>query len=129
MPLIWQQGPFIYNYLKRLDETIQGALQDHANIIAVRVDLRFPFHFNTSIQPFEQPLFSRFIASLKAKIATRRAKAVRNGKRFHSTKVHYAGPGNSERMVTPTITAYSFSTSRFSKGWANTIPTQEASTA
>jgi hypothetical protein len=89
MPLIWQQGPFIQNYLQRLDETIQGALKDHSNIMAVRVDLRLPFHFGTANQPFGRPLFSRFIASLKAKIATRQATTKRSGKRFHPTKVHY----------------------------------------
>ncbi|WP_336368097.1 inovirus Gp2 family protein [Marinobacter sp. C2H3] len=90
MPLIWQKGPFIYNYLQRLDETIQGALNDHADIMAVRVDLRLPLHSNTASYPIERPVFNRFIESLKAKIAARQAKTVRKGKRFHRTKVHYA---------------------------------------
>lgn len=89
MPLIGQRGPFVYNYLQRIDETIQGALQDHASIMAVRVDLRLPFQFDGKRQPNWRPVFSKFIASLKAKIATRQAKAKRNGKRFHPTTVHY----------------------------------------
>jgi hypothetical protein len=90
MPIIWQRGPFIYNYLQRIDEAIQGALRDHANIIAIRVDLRLPSQFDWRTPPFERPIFSRFIASLKAKIRRRQADTERNGKRFHPTKVHYA---------------------------------------
>lgn len=90
MPLIWQQGPFIYNYLQRIDQTIQGAFQDHANIMAVRIDLRLPVQFDWMSQLNGRPVFSKFIASLKAKIATRQAKTERDGKRFHATKVHYA---------------------------------------
>jgi len=89
MPVIWQCGPFIYNYLQRIDETIQGALQDHSNIIAIRVDLRLPSQFNWRNPPFQRPIFSRFTASLKAKIRRRQIDTERNGKRFHRTKLHY----------------------------------------
>lgn len=89
MPLIWQQAPFIYNYLQRIDETILGALTDHASIMAVRVDLRLPAQFDWKDDPNLRPVFSRFIASLKAKIEAREAQAKREEKRFHSTKVHY----------------------------------------
>lgn len=90
MPLIWQQGPFIYNYLQRIDETIQGALQEHASIMAVRVDLRLPYQFNWQSQPDVRPVFSKFIASLKAKIKARQAQTLREGKRFHPTNLHFA---------------------------------------
>ncbi|WP_339750787.1 inovirus Gp2 family protein [uncultured Marinobacter sp.] len=82
-------GPFIYNYLRRIDETILGALNDHAKIMVVRVELRLPDHFNWEHDPSRRPLFSRFISSLKARIEAKRAQTIRNGKRFHSTKVHY----------------------------------------
>lgn len=89
MPLIWQQGPFIYNYLQRIDQTLQGALQDHSHIMAVRVDLRLPAQFSTMSETFNRPVFSRFIASLKAKIETRQSETIRNEKRFHTTQLHY----------------------------------------
>jgi hypothetical protein len=89
MPLVWQQGPFIHNYLQRIDETIQGALQEHANLMAVRVDLRLPLQFDWRRQPDWRPVFSRFTASLKAKVGAKQAKAIRDGKRFHPTKVHF----------------------------------------
>ncbi|EBA01755.1 inovirus Gp2 family protein [Marinobacter sp. ELB17] len=89
MPLIWQQGPFIHNYLQRIDETIQGAVREHASIMAVRVDLRLPLRFDWTRQPDWRPVFSRFIASLKAKIEARQSKTIRDGKRFHSTKLHF----------------------------------------
>lgn len=89
MPLIWQQGPFIYNYLQRIDETIQGALQDHSSIMAVRVELRLPFQFNWVAQPDLRPVFSKFTSSLKAKIKAREARTLRDGKRFHPTKLHF----------------------------------------
>ncbi|WP_227515460.1 inovirus Gp2 family protein [Marinobacter salinus] len=89
MPLVWQQGPFIHNYLQRIDETIEGALRQHASIMAVRVDLRLPLQFDWRHHPDWRPVFSRFIASLKAKIKARQAQAVRDGKRFHPTALHF----------------------------------------
>ena len=44
-------GPFIYNYLRRIDETILGAMNDHTNIMVVRVELRLPDHFNWEHDP------------------------------------------------------------------------------
>ncbi|MDS1311214.1 inovirus Gp2 family protein [Marinobacter xiaoshiensis] len=89
MPLVWQQGPFIHNYLQRIDETIQGALQEHPSVMAVRVDLRLPFQFDWRCQPDWRPVFSRFTASLKSKIKARQAKKIRDGIRFHPTEVHF----------------------------------------
>jgi hypothetical protein len=90
MNLIWQHGPFIYNYLQRIDETIQGALQEHRSVMAVRVDLRLPFHFYKMNPSLNRPLFNRFIESLKAKIRALKNRTERRGRRFHATKVHYA---------------------------------------
>jgi hypothetical protein len=89
MPIVWQDGPFIYNYLQRIDKTIQGVLQTHTSIMAVKVDLRLPLQFDWRRQPDWRPLFSRFIASLKAKIEARKARTIRDGKRFHTTEVHF----------------------------------------
>mgnify|MGYP003134274428 FL=1 len=89
MPLIPQVAPFIYNYLQRIDETIQGALKDHASVMAVRVDLRLPAQFDWENDPNWRPLFSRFIASLNAKIKALEARKKRERTRFHATKVHY----------------------------------------
>ena len=90
MPLIWQHGPFIYNYLQRIDETIQGALKDHRSLMAVRVDLRLPFHFFEANPSLNRPLFNRFIESLKAKLRALKNRTERGGHRFHKTNVHYA---------------------------------------
>jgi hypothetical protein len=90
MDLIWQHGPFIYNYLQRIDETIQGALQEQRSVMAVRVDLRLPFHFHEMNPSLNRPLFNRFIESLKAKIRALKNRTERRGQRFHATKVHYA---------------------------------------
>jgi hypothetical protein len=57
--------------------------------MAVRVDLRLPLQFDWMAQPDWRPLFSRFIASLKAKIKARQAQAMRDGKRFHPTKLNF----------------------------------------
>jgi hypothetical protein len=89
IPLIPQVAPFIYNYLQRVDETIQGALKDHASVMAVRVDLRLPAQFDWENDPNRRPLFSRFIASLKAKIEALETRKRREGTRFHPTRVHY----------------------------------------
>ena len=89
MPLMWQHAPFVYNYLNRIDQTIQTALTDHASVMAVRVDLRFPGYFDGKTQPFNRHVFSRFIDSLRARIKTRQKRSEREGKRFHPTNVHY----------------------------------------
>jgi len=89
MPIVWQRGPYIYNYLQRIDKTIQGALNDHTTIMAVRVDLRLPSQLDWMTQPVGRPIFSRFIDSLKAKIEARKNKTERGGSRFHSTTVHF----------------------------------------
>lgn len=88
MPIVWQRGPYIYNYLKRIDETIQAALNEHSTIMAVRVELRLPTQFDWMRQS-GRPIFSRFIDSLKAKIKARKDRTERGGSRFHSTTVHY----------------------------------------
>ena len=88
MPIIWQRGPYIYNYLQRIDETIREALNEHKTIMAVRVELRLPTQFDW-MRHSGRPVFSRFIASLKAKIKARKDRTERSGSRFHATNVHY----------------------------------------
>jgi len=89
MPIVWQRGPYIYNYLQRMDETIQGALNEHFTIMAARVELRLPSQFDWMRQSFGRPIFSRFIASLKAQIKSRKDRTERSGSRFHATNMHY----------------------------------------
>jgi hypothetical protein len=88
MPIIWQRGPYIYNYLQRIDKTIQAALNEHNTIMAVRVELSLPTQFDWMSQ-LRRPIFSRFSASLKAKIKARKDRTERSGSRFHATNVHY----------------------------------------
>jgi hypothetical protein len=89
MPLIWQQGPFIHNYLQQIDKTIKEALKGHESIIAVRVDLRLPFQFDWKSQPDWRPVFDDFIATLQAKITGSQADLERDQKKFHPTTVHF----------------------------------------
>jgi hypothetical protein len=89
MPIVWQQGPFIYNYLQRIDQAIQAALQDHSSLMAIRVDLRLPTQFYETNPLLKRSVFSKFIDSLRAKIKNRCTETERGGIRFHRTKVHY----------------------------------------
>jgi hypothetical protein len=89
MRLNWQQGPFIHNYLQRIDQTIKASLTDHESLMAVRVDLRLPFQFDWKSQPDWRPVFDEFIATLKDKIAGYQVGVEPDQKGLHPTEIRF----------------------------------------
>ncbi|MBO2583550.1 inovirus Gp2 family protein [Shewanella algae] len=93
-PQLTNQGPLNKNYLKRIVETVYGALAIYPRLTVIRVDLRLPDNGAYSDNPLEHdaPMFfanispnliKRFIASLKAQIEAEQYAKVREGKRVH----------------------------------------------
>lgn len=88
-PIQVDKGPFIQQYLSRLQQTMQCALAQYPRVFAFRIDLRFP----TGIQPpgsvYTNQVIERFIESFKAKIAHNRSHARQLNKYAHDSKVRY----------------------------------------
>ncbi|MEZ8297387.1 inovirus Gp2 family protein [Vibrio splendidus] len=76
----------IVNYLSRVYETIDKALEDHPRTTAVRVDLRIGSYLAGS----NSLMISEFIASLISQIEADSKRKKRSGKRVHKCNVRYA---------------------------------------
>ncbi|BDM66079.1 hypothetical protein NFHSH190041_35310 [Shewanella sp. NFH-SH190041] len=99
-PQLTNQGPLNQNYLKRIEETVNGALAIHPRLTVIRIDLRLPDNGAHSDNPLEHDtpaffantgpnLIKRFIASLKAQIAAEQYEKLRLGMRVHDTGTQY----------------------------------------
>ncbi len=78
----WQQ---------RIRETVRHALNVHPRLTALRVDLRLP----DVPAATDAAVISRFINALKARIDAYQKRKHREGKRVHSSTLHYARAGSS----------------------------------
>ncbi len=76
-PAPWQQ---------RIRETVRHALDVHPRLTALRVDLRLP----DVPAATDAAVISRFINALKARIDAYQKRKHREGKRVHSSTLHYA---------------------------------------
>lgn len=94
------QGPLNAHYLKRIEETVYGALVIHPRLTVVRIDLRIPDCLGYSDDTLDRdtPLFfantgpnliKRFIASLKAQIEAQRYIRATQGKRNYLCELQY----------------------------------------
>lgn len=89
MPVMLPAGPFIREYLSRLKQTIDLALEHHSRVLAFRVDLRLPLGIDLPDYAYTNEVISRFIDSFKAKIEHNRAKAHERNPYAHDSKVRY----------------------------------------
>lgn len=83
------KGPFIRQYLGRLDVTIGRALEQHARVFAFRVDLRFPAAIDQCENEYTNKVISEFIASFKAIIKHNRQVARSEIQYAHDSSVRY----------------------------------------
>lgn len=76
------------NYIKRIQDTINKALNEYPRTMILRVDLRLPDEeldrYNT-----DSTLITRFIVSLKAQVEADLLKKRNTGKRVHPCHVRY----------------------------------------
>lgn len=88
-PVQTDKGPFIQQYLSRLQKTIQCALTQYPRVFAFRFDLRFPGGVQLPDFVYTNQVIERFMESFKAKIAHNRSQARQLNKYAHDSKVRY----------------------------------------
>jgi len=88
-PIQVNKGPFVKNYLRRLDWAVCRALDEYSRVFAFRFDLRFPAAIKLPDYLYTNEVIDRFLESFKAKIKHNRLKAGLSGKYIHDSKVRY----------------------------------------
>ena len=83
------KGPFIQQYLRRLQQTMQCALTQYPRVFAFRVDLRLPVGVQLPDYVYTNQVIERFFESLKAKIKHNRSMARQLNPYAHDSKVRY----------------------------------------
>ncbi|HGH4407768.1 TPA: inovirus Gp2 family protein [Yersinia enterocolitica] len=81
---IGSYGPLNANHVKRINETIHKALNEHPRTMVLRVDLRFPDNFQD-----DSTVITRFIVSLKAQVEADMQRRANSGHRVHLCKIRY----------------------------------------
>ena len=88
-PVQEDKGPFIQQYLNRLQQTMQYALAQYPRVFAFRVDLRLPMGIQLPDSAYTNQVIERFIESFKAKIRHNRSMARQLNPYAHDSKVRY----------------------------------------
>lgn len=97
MPIQFQHGPLVVNYLESSEKVLRRALQCHPRTLAVRVDLRFP----PDAKKLDAAVISRFIASLRAQIVADLNAKKRAGKRVHECTLRFIWVREQDTSETP----------------------------
>lgn len=85
-PVMSKNGPLIKEALERLYSTINLALNEYPRIFAIRIDLRIPVIMGDQ---YDSRMISRFIDSMKTKIAHDRQKAMKHRPYAHDSSLRY----------------------------------------
>ena len=88
-PVQEDKGPFIQQYLNRLQQTIQYALAQYPRVFTFRVDLRLPVGVQLPEYTYTNQVIERFFESFKAKIRHNRSMARQLNPYAHGSKVRY----------------------------------------
>ena len=83
-----EHGLVVKGYLDRTFGSMQRALDQYSRVCMIRFDLHVPSNCS-AIALSSNILMSKFIASLKAKIAHSQAQSRKRGHRVHSTEVRF----------------------------------------
>lgn len=89
LPIQFDKGPFILEYLERLYRTMYRAIDQYQRVFAFRIDLRLPSGQIPHGSLYENEVVDRFIESFKAKIEHNRQMAKRLNPHAHDTVVRY----------------------------------------
>ena len=88
-PIMFDKGPFFYEYLKSLKRVVDCALDQYSRVMAFRVDLRLPIGMDLPRFAYTNEVISRFFESFAARIESNRRAAHRVNKVVHECKVRY----------------------------------------
>ncbi len=94
--MTYKYNPF---WQQRIRETVRHALDVHPRLTALRVDLRLP----DVPAATDAAVISRFINALKARIDAYQKRKHREGKRVHSSTLHYAWARSSGSLKAKTL--------------------------
>ncbi|MFC3627118.1 inovirus Gp2 family protein [Vogesella amnigena] len=100
-PILHDKGPFVEEYLESLEWVIEAALSDNPRVFGFRVELRFPDRINLDSKVYTSKAITRFIESLKAKLAHNRQQAMRTRRYAHDTAVRYVWACEQNDSVNP----------------------------
>lgn len=89
LPVQFDKGPFISEYLNRLHQTIARAIDQYRRVFAFRFDLRLPPDYSPQSLAYENQIIDRFIESFKAKIKHNRRIASQGNQYAHDSIVRY----------------------------------------
>lgn len=89
IPIQTDKGPFVQQYLERLFQTTNRAIQQYSRVFAFRVDLRLPAGVVLPGYAYTNQVIERFIESFKAKIRHNRSMARMTNKYAHDSAVRY----------------------------------------
>jgi hypothetical protein len=89
LPIQFDKGPFIREYLHRLHQTMTRAIDQYRRVFAFRIDLHHPPGLIPHDLSCDNQIIERFIESFKAKIKHNRLLAQRENKYAHDTVVRY----------------------------------------
>lgn len=89
LPVMFDKGPFIIEYLDRLKGVVDLTLASYPRVLAFRIDLRIPNREGLPEFVSTNQVISRFLDSYKAKIESDRHRARSSNPYAHDTKVRY----------------------------------------
>lgn len=89
LPVMWEKGPLIREYLERLKKTIDLALEEYPRLMAFRVDLRYPEGFLLPSEIYLNKTLTEFFKSFRAKIDHNRDCARKRNPYAHDCIIRY----------------------------------------
>lgn len=89
LPVQFDKGPFVREYLQRLYQTVTCAINEYRRVFAFRFDLRLPIDRDSTSLCYENEIIDRFVESFKAKIRHNRKMAFRESTNARDTTVRY----------------------------------------
>lgn len=84
LPLMFDKGPFVREYLANLKRTIDSAMEEYARVLAFRVDLRLP-----QDSTYTNRVISRFTESFTRKIRYDQDRLRKRGRYARDCNVRY----------------------------------------
>ncbi len=89
LPVMYEKGPFIEQYLAALKSTIDLALDQYPRILAFRIDLHLPYGTDLPNYCYSNQVMTNFLESFKAKIKHNREMAKKQRNNVHDSRVRY----------------------------------------
>lgn len=89
LPLLKKCYPYIEDYLERCYDVLMHALLRYPSVTGIRFDLHYPGDSPLPANAFSNTVMSRFIKTLRERIARDQLIASREGKRVHMTELDY----------------------------------------